>query len=92
MRGGKAHMKFCQNMLDEVVEVLNSGKLPYADSILIGDNASGKSEVLKQYMRKTQRTIYFIDAVNRNFNINAIASLNDKIQYKVTILEKKITG
>lgn len=90
MRGGKAHMKFCQNMLDEIVEVLNNGKLPYADSILIGDNASGKSEVLKQYMRKTRRTIYFIDAVNRNFNINAIASLNDKIQYKVTILEKRL--
>lgn len=35
-------MKFCQDMLLETVGLLDSKKLPYPDSILIGENAAGK--------------------------------------------------
>ena len=44
-------MKFCQSMLHETVELLKGNQLPYSDSILIGENASGKSEAIKRFMQ-----------------------------------------
>ena len=60
MRGGKEHMKFCQSMLHETVALLKGNQLPYPDSILIGENASGKSEAIKRsiYSPETQEVQY----------------------------------
>lgn len=90
MRGGKEHMKFCQDMLHETVELLKNAQLPYSDSILIGENAAGKSEAIKCFMNETDRIIYFIDAMNRSFNIQSIKSLGEKLQYKSSILSKRL--
>lgn len=83
-------MKFCHNMLNETVQLILDDKLPYTDSIIIGDNASGKSEVLRQYLKQTSRCVYFIDAVNRNFNIEKISTLPERIEYKQSILIKRL--
>ena len=83
-------MQFCQNILNEAVELMINGQLPYADSIIIGDNASGKSELLKMYIRNSKRAVYYIDAVNRSFHIGNITSFKDRIEYKNTILEKRL--
>lgn len=90
MRGGKEHMKFCQSMLHETVELLKGNQLPYSDSILIGENASGKSEAIKRFMRETDRVIYFIDAMNRSLDIHAVKALGEKLRYKSSILTKRL--
>lgn len=90
MRGGREHMKFCQSMLHETVELLKGNQLPYSDSILIGENASGKSEAIKRFMQEADRVIYFIDAINRNFNIHAVKALGEQLQYKSSILRKRL--
>lgn len=83
-------MKFCQSMLHETVELLINHKLPYQDSILIGENAAGKSEAIKCFMRETDRIIYFIDAMNRSFDIHAVKALGEKLRYKPSILTKRL--
>lgn len=90
MRGGKEHMKFCQTMLHETVELLKNNKLPYSDSILIGENAAGKSEAIKYFMRETDRIIYFIDAMNRSFDIHAVKALGEKLRYTSSILTRRL--
>lgn len=85
-------MKFCQDMLHETVALLKSRKLPYPNSILIGENAAGKSEAIKCFMCETDRIIYFIDAMNRSFNIHAVKALGEKLQYKSSILSKRLNN
>lgn len=83
-------MKFCQNMLDETVGLLNGSGLKYPDSILIGENAAGKSEALKRFIKQSQRVLYFIDAVNRCFDIKAVKPLEEGVKYKEEILRARI--
>lgn len=65
-------MKYCQ-MIDRLTKVLLDRKLEYKDTIIIGDNSSGKSDVLKQLIENdTEGAFYFIDAVNRYFNVAQI--------------------
>lgn len=90
MRGGKEHMKFCQSMLHETVALLKGNQLPYPDSILIGENASGKSEAIKRFMQEADRVIYFIDAMNRSFDIHAVKALGEPLRYKSSILTKRL--
>lgn len=84
-------MKFCQSMLHETVELLKGNQLPYSDSILIGENASGKSEAIKRFMQETKRVIYFIDAMNRSFDIHAVKALGEPLRYKSSILKGRLT-
>ena len=44
-------MSLYQNMISNVCQALIDNKLEYADTIIVGDNSSGKSEVLKQLVR-----------------------------------------
>lgn len=74
-------IKFCKSMLNEAVECLMSQKLVYSDTIIIGDNSSGKSEVLRRYMEEVgaSRILYFIDSVNRTLNIQNAGSIHEKL-------------
>ena len=83
-------MKFCQSMLHETVDLLKGNQLPYPNSILIGENAAGKSEAIKRFMKEADRIIYFIDAMNRSFDIHAVKSLGEKLRYKSSILTKRL--
>ena len=66
-------MKSYQTMLDRVCNSIISGNLEYKDTIIIGDNSSGKSDVLRQFIQNDkEEKFYFIDAVNRYFDIEQI--------------------
>lgn len=40
-------MKFCQNVLNNAKDILLQKKMKHLHTILIGENASGKSEVIR---------------------------------------------
>ena len=66
-------MKSYQEMLNDLSECLKNGKFIYKDNIIIGDNSSGKSDVLKIMMQKDeQKKYYFIGAVNRSFEVEQV--------------------
>lgn len=68
-------MSCYQNMLIRLSRILLEGKLPYNDTIIIGDNSSGKSDILKKMIEDSDgSSYYFIDAVNRYFDIAQIMS------------------
>lgn len=67
-------MKYYQ-IIDRLTEILLQAdkKLQYKDTIIIGDNSSGKSDVLKQLIKNDkEEAFYFIDAVNRYFDASQI--------------------
>lgn len=66
--------------------------MPYIDSIVIGDNSSGKTLLLKLFIEKIKNdgSVYFIDAVNRGFDVKKISKTNKKPAYKKTILDTRL--
>ena len=60
--------------------------------MIIGDNYSGKTLLLKFFIEqaKKEENIYFIDAVNRGFDVKKISSAGKKPEYKKTILETRL--
>ena len=85
-------MKFGIEQIDGMVENLLEEKLPYSHSVIVGDNSSGKSLLLKNFITKVEKSsrVYFIDAVNRNFDVKKISKLDKKPEYKLTILETRM--
>lgn len=70
-------MKSYQEMVSRVCRILIEKELEYPDTIIIGDNSSGKSDVLKQLMQSDEKEqLYFIDAVNRSFDISQIGEIS----------------
>lgn len=66
-------MIFYQEMLNRLNEILTAEQLEYKDTIIIGDNSSGKSDVLKNLiLSDKEEKYYFIDAVNRYFDVSQI--------------------
>ena len=63
-------MTFGVTMIMQVVQEIISKELRYEDSIVIGDNSSGKSELLRRLVLELIKTeeVYFIDAVNERAN------------------------
>lgn len=86
-------MKSGENSLNEIVDLLQKKKLKYADTVIIGDNSSGKSLLLKMLIEKIGRSdgIYFIDAVNRGFNASMVVREYKKPKYQQTIIDTRIT-
>lgn len=86
-------MKFGQNSLDEIGAMLAGRELKYADTVMIGDNSSGKSLLLRlliQKMEACKEEVYFIDAVNRSFDIKDVQREKRKPVYKPTILSTRL--
>lgn len=66
-------MTYYQSMIINTVEKIVQNSQYYKNSIIVGDNSSGKSEILKQVIeRKIQDGIYFIDATNRTFDVEGV--------------------
>ena len=71
-------MKSYQSMINRLSGILSEDSLPYEDSIIIGDNSSGKSDILKVLVQSDEvEKYYFIDAVNRYFNVNQIINRSE---------------
>jgi hypothetical protein len=54
MKGGKPFMKFGLERINEITEKMVKKELPYIDNIVIGENSSGKSLLLKKFIEKCQ--------------------------------------
>ena len=68
-----------QAMVSDLCEKMISEQLPYKDTILLGDNSSGKSDVLKGVIENSDRQkYYFIDAVKREFDVKQISFKKEK--------------
>lgn len=84
-------MKYGMEQMNEIVDKIMAEELPYSDHVIIGDNSSGKSLLLKKFIEQTGgRDIYFIDAVNRGFDASRISYTARKPEYKKTILETRM--
>jgi len=79
-------------MLNDIIEKIDANELPYADNVVIGDNSSGKTMLLKLFIERVERkkNVYFIDAVNRGFDVKKISRTEKKPEYKRTILETRL--
>lgn len=85
-------MKFGLEIINHIIDKISNEELAYTDSIIIGDNSSGKTLLLKLFIEKikSDRAVYFIDAVNRGFDVKKISKTNKKPEYKNTILETRL--
>lgn len=64
-------MKFGRGSIGEIVDIIKTAKLPHSDTVIIGDNSSGKSLLLNKIIesQEKEKNLYFIDAVNRGFDV-----------------------
>ena len=84
-------MKFGLEQMNDIISRIAAETLPYSDSVIVGDNSSGKSLLLKKFIQvqKAQNAIYFIDAVNRGLDVIKI-SKSKSPQYHPAILETRL--
>ena len=45
-------MRFGLEMMRDIVETIDTDQLPYADNVVIGDNSSGKTMLLKLFIER----------------------------------------
>lgn len=85
-------MKFGMEMINDITEKIDRQILPYVDCVVVGDNSSGKTLLLKTFIEKVKenKAVYFIDAVNRGFDVKKITKTERKPEYKKTILETRL--
>lgn len=85
-------MKFGLEKIIDIVVKIWEQELPYRDSVVIGDNSSGKTMLLKLFIEQAGRhgDIYFIDAVNRGFDVKKLSKIKKKPEYKKTIIETRL--
>lgn len=85
-------MKYGPEMMNDIVDKISAEELPYRDSVVIGDNSSGKTLLLKMFIEKNQNNnaIYFIDAVNRGFDVKKISRTDKKPEYRKSVLKTRL--
>ncbi|MCD8148197.1 MAG: hypothetical protein LUE92_01245 [Clostridiales bacterium] len=85
-------MRFGQDQMNEIVEKIRKGELRHQDCIIVGDNSSGKSLLLKTFIEneKVREKIYFIDAVNRGFDVTKVSEKGEEPNYRDSILETRL--
>lgn len=76
-------MKFYPNVINNAKNILAKKKMKHRHTIVIGENASGKSEVFKQYIGQIlleEKNIYYIDSVNRYFDVSKVSTPYSKLE------------
>ena len=61
-----------KNTLTAVTNKIHESNFSHEDNIIIGDNSSGKSEILRNLVNLSFDKYYFIDAINRTFDSSKI--------------------
>lgn len=83
-----------QNMINDLTDIIQREGLPYKDTIIIGNNSSGKSELIKNLLQKAGfENWYLIDAVNRYFSVSQIYKMSgeaSKLQFSKKIAEHRL--
>ena len=84
-------MKFGMDALVSISEKLLNRGLKYGDSVIIGENSCGKSLLLRLLVQKAGKSdsIYFLDAVNRGFDVGKVVKETKKPAYKRTIIDTR---
>ena len=92
MGDGMPYMKFGMELLNDISENILKGDLRYSDTIIVGDNSSGKSLLLRLLLDKMGEIdeVYFIDAVNRGFDVSKVIEENQKLSYNKAIVKTRI--
>lgn len=75
-----------RNMLNRILQEIQREESRHC--IIIGDNSSGKSQLLKEFVEQNMYNVYYIDAANRYFNADKINMSVNEVSYSVTL--KKI--
>lgn len=86
-------MNSYQNMIENLADKIWNGQLKYQNTILIGDNSIGKSDLLRKLLKREKNDgIYFLDAVNRRFLVERVEFEKRKkaITYNSKILETRL--
>lgn len=86
-------MMYYQNTINEIASIILEKELPYEDTIIIGNNSSGKSELLKRLLRKSDfGHWYLIDSVNRYINIGQIFKRGEssQVSFSEKIMEHRL--
>ena len=83
-------MKFGMEQMNHVIEKMAAGQLPYQSNVVIGDNSSGKSLLMKKFIEKVGEDVYFIDAVNRVFDVKKVIQQEKKPLYNKAILDTRL--
>lgn len=71
-------MTYYQNTINEMVSIILEKKLPYGNTIIIGNNSSGKSELLKRLLQKSDFGHWFIDKI-KNYPPEKVLRICEKI-------------
>lgn len=85
-------MKFGREMMNSIVEKIYTQELSYTDQVVIGDNSSGKTLLLRLFMEWAGKDseIYFIDTVNRGFDVKKVSRTERTPEFKKTILGTRL--
>lgn len=85
-------MTFHPDMIRNAVEAISQSENEEMGDIIIGDNSSGKSLLLKSLLiqLKEKKSIYFIDAVNRGFDVSRVISEQKRETSERSVLEKRL--
>lgn len=74
-------MKSYQDMIHRIVDIICENTSDGQNYILIGDNSSGKSDILRKVAeRKSEGAVYFIDSVNRTFNAGQVELVGESFK------------
>lgn len=83
-----------QNMMNELSDMILKHRLQYDNTIIIGNNSSGKSELLKNVLLKAGfENWYLIDSVNRYFSVGQIFKMSgeaSELQFSKKIVEHRL--
>ena len=85
-------MTFGMEQIEKVVEAIKNEQLLHTDTTVIGDNSSGKSLLLRQFIEliSEERLVYFIDAVNRGFDVKKIPKEPYLVTYRPELLKTRL--
>ena len=78
--------------IDKVADKIREEQLTHVDTVVVGDNSSGKSLLLKCFIETIPEwtNVYFIDAVNRGFDIKKVPGASYSSDYKQDVLSTRL--
>jgi len=82
-----------QDMIRNIADKILNGGLKYRDTILIGDNSIGKSDLLRELLKKNEDgEMYYLDTVNRRFLVEKVEFNRKKkdIAFNRSIVETRL--
>lgn len=85
-------MNIGTEFLNSISQKIADKGLRYKDTVIIGDNSSGKSLLLKMILEKKGKgeDVYFVDAVNRGFDVSKVIYEMRRHDYKNTIITARL--